>query len=185
MDDHEYNRVNRCKGTIAYSAYMTIHNNTQFRSATNTDALRVRELVFSILHEYGLTEDTSDTDSDLLDIEQSYHTPGGMFDVLVTDEGEIIACVGLYVMREGCCELRKMYLEPAWRGRGLGRRLLDHALARARGLGFNRVELETAGVLKEAITLYESYGFQPIRNTHVCSRCDQAYALDLGPVDES
>ena len=153
----------------------------QLRSATNADAPRVRELVFGILHEYGLTENPHDTDADLFDIEASYRARGGMFDVLVNDAGTIVGCVGLYALSDTCCELRKMYLDKAARGGGLGRRLLDHALARARELGFTRVELETAAVLKEAIGLYESYGFTPIQNTHVCSRCDQAYALDLEP----
>ena len=49
-----------------------------------------------------------------------------------------------------------MYLHKSQRGRGLGKFLLDSALAQARELGFTRVTLETASVLKEAIALYES-----------------------------
>jgi len=77
------------------------------------------------------------------------------------------------------CELRKMYLRRDHRGKGLGKRLLEHALAEARRLGFKRVTLETASVLKEAIRLYESYGFQPYVPTHLSCRCDQAYLLEL------
>jgi len=77
------------------------------------------------------------------------------------------------------CELRKMYLHRDYRGKGLGRGLLEHALAEARRLGFKRVTLETASVLKEAIRLYESYGFKPYRPAHLSCRCDQAYSLDL------
>ena len=72
-----------------------------------------------------------------------------------------------------------MYLLRDHRGRGLGKRLLDHALANARQLGFKTVILETASVLKEAITLYERHGFTPYHPDHLSTRCDQAYRLIL------
>jgi len=77
------------------------------------------------------------------------------------------------------CELRKMYLRRDYRGQGLGKRLLEHALAEARRLGFKTVTLETASVLKEAIRLYETYGFKPYAPSHLSRRCDQAYELRL------
>jgi putative acetyltransferase len=72
-----------------------------------------------------------------------------------------------------------MYLHRDYRGKGHGKRLLEHALAEARRLGFKTITLETASVLKEAIRLYESYGFQPYTPTHLSRRCDQAYRLEL------
>jgi putative acetyltransferase len=77
------------------------------------------------------------------------------------------------------CELRKMYLRRDCRGRGYGKRLLEHALAQARERGFRRITLETASVLKEAIRLYQSYGFVPYTPAHLSPRCDQAYMLEL------
>jgi putative acetyltransferase len=77
------------------------------------------------------------------------------------------------------CEIRKMYLAPGARGKGLGRRLLEHALGKAKILGFSRVELETASVLKETIALYESYGFKKFCAAHLSSRCDSAYYVNI------
>jgi putative acetyltransferase len=74
--------------------------------------------------------------------------------------------------------LREYGLAPV-RGRGLGRRLLDHALVRARALGFRRAVLETNTVLVEAIALYRSQGFAPYRAERVSARCNETYALDL------
>ena len=73
----------------------------------------------------------------------------------------------------------KMYLAPEARGCGWGRRLLEHALARAAELGFRRVVLETASVLQAAIALYERDGFQRYTSSHLAARCDAAYFLDL------
>ena len=72
-----------------------------------------------------------------------------------------------------------MYLQKAYRGKGLGKFLLEDALSRARQLGFKTMILETASVLKEAIALYKNYGFVEYQPDHMSERCDQAYALDL------
>jgi len=77
------------------------------------------------------------------------------------------------------CELRKMYLRRDHRGKGLGKRLLEHALTEARRLGFKTITLETASVLKEAVRLYEASGFKPYTPAHLSHRCDQAYLLKL------
>jgi putative acetyltransferase len=150
-----------------------------FRPATNKDAENVRELVFGVLSQYRLAADPDSTDRDLFDIVGSYAARGGCFEVLVYGPGEIIGSYGLYPLREGVCELRKMYLHRAHRGRGLGKAILRRALDQARKLGFRRVELETASVLQEAIALYESFGFRPFQPEHMSSRCDSAMFLDL------
>jgi putative acetyltransferase len=151
----------------------------RLRPATNADCQRVVDLVYTVLGEYGLQPDPQGTDADLNDIEQSYLQRGGVFYVLEGKDGSIIGSYGLYPMEAGACELRKMYLHRDYRGEGHGRRMLKDALAKAKQLGFKRITLETASVLKEAIRLYESYGFQPYRPDHLSCRCDQAYALDL------
>lgn len=149
------------------------------RPATNADCGTVTELVFRVLAEYGLDPDPESTDADLKDIEAAYQARGGSFDVLEDETGLVIGCVGVYPTGTSTCELRKMYLAPAFRGRGLGRRLLDHALDRARERGFSQVTLETASVLREAIALYVAYGFREYTSDHLAARCDQAFHLDL------
>jgi putative acetyltransferase len=151
----------------------------RLRRASNADGPAVTNLVYGILEEYGLKPDPGATDADLADIEKSYFERGGTFFVLEDHEGSIIGAYGLYPIEGQTCELRKMYLRKSHRGMGLGKFLLDSALAKAKELGFNTVTLETASVLKEAIALYESYGFAQYAPDHMSQRCDQAYVLEL------
>jgi putative acetyltransferase len=151
----------------------------RLRPATNTDCEHIANLVFGVLREYGLKPDPASTDADVKDIESSYFSRGGIFLVLEAQDGSIIGAYGLYPLEEQRCELRKMYLHKAYRGRGLGKLLLDDALSKARQLGFRKIVLETASVLKEAIALYKSYGFVEYTPEHLSSRCDQAYWLEL------
>lgn len=149
------------------------------RRATNADSATVRKLVDGVLQEFGLTLDPKGTDADLEDFDEQYHRRGGDFVVLENAEGKIVGACGLYPLEPGVVELRKMYLARAHRGTGQGRRLLDWALGRARELGFRRVTLETASVLKDAIALYERHGFRrDEQGCHSC-RCDLAYTREL------
>jgi GNAT superfamily N-acetyltransferase len=149
------------------------------RPATNADIPAVRELVFSVLAEFGLKPDPAATDADLSDIRSTYFDRGGRFDVLVNATGGIVGSGGLYAVDRKTVELRKMYLRAEVRGKGQGKRLLDRALAEARRMGFRRMTLETAGVLKAAVAMYERYGFRPYKAAHCSCRCDQTCYLDL------
>ncbi len=155
-------------------------NSIRFRSASNQDGEAVRSLVSTVLQEFGFTPDHSATDSDLFDLETTYIHSGGSFDLLIDQAGEIVGTVGLFPLPDKRCQLRKMYLASAHRGRGLGKRLLQQALNRARQLGFQRIELETANSLEAAIHLYKSFGFKEFIPDHMSSRCNRAYYLELG-----
>lgn len=136
-------------------------------------------MIFAVLAEYGLKGEPGETDKCLRDIEGNYARRGGCFEVVVDAAGRIVGSWGLYPHGPGVCELRKMYVLPEARGFGLGKRLMDRALARAKELGFKRIELDTASRLKEAVGLYKKYGFKEIEKAGIPARCDQAYALDL------
>ena len=155
----------------------------RLRPATNADAGAIRCVVFGVLREYGLPPDPGGLDADLAEPETSYHRAGGSFDVLTDSSGEVVGTVGLFPLGGGLCELRKMYLLARYRGHGLGKRLLRHAISRARELGCARIELETASVLETAAHLYESFGFRPCEPHHVTPRVDRAYYLDLAGPD--
>lgn len=149
------------------------------RPARTADSPAVAELVFAVLKEYGLEPAEGSTDADLADVEAAYSQRGGFFGVVEGENGELIGTYGLYPLKEGVAEIRKMYLLPAARGRGLGGFLLDSLLQLAAEKGFRRLELETAGVLKEAIGLYTKKGFTPVCREEMSCRCDQVFALDL------
>lgn len=149
------------------------------RPATNADSENVKALVFGVLREYGLESDPDGTDADLSDIEANYIRAGGAFEILEDDRGNLLGTVGLFPMDETTVELRKMYFDKTLRGRGFGKKVLERMIERARGLGFKKIYLETASVLREAIGLYEKYGFEPTVEGIHSRRCDAAYFLDL------
>ncbi len=149
------------------------------RSATNADCERVQTLVFGILREYGLEPDFEGTDRDIADIETHYLKRGGVFEIIEdAPEGNLLGTCGLYPLDAETVELRKMYFSPELRGKGFGKKTLTRMIKKSRALGFKKIYLETAVVLKEAVALYEKFGFQPTDEKHT-PRCDAAYFLNL------
>jgi N-acetylglutamate synthase-like GNAT family acetyltransferase len=148
------------------------------RSATNDDCARVQMLVFGVLREYDLAPDPQGTDRDIADIEAHYTKRGGTFEVIEDRQGNLLGTVGLYPLSDETVELRKMYFAKELRGRGIGKKTLERMIAAARAKGFKKIYLETASVLKEAVHLYEKFGFAPSDEKHT-PRCDAAYSLNI------
>lgn len=152
----------------------------KIRSANNRDVDSIKNLIFEVLIEYGLKPDPNGTDADLNDIETHYINRGGVFEVVEQEDGQIIGTAALYPKDNGVCELRKMYLSRATRGKGLGRQLMERFLEHARQRGFHRMELDTASALVEAIQMYQRFGFRQAEPEHpLPSRCNKFYILDL------
>jgi putative acetyltransferase len=88
----------------------------------------------------------------------AFAAPGGHF-VVAYDDGRAVACGGLarYGEREG--EIRRMYVAPEARGRGLGKGVLAALEDAARALGYEALRLETGDLQPEAIGLYERAGY--------------------------
>lgn len=85
----------------------------------------------------------------------------GVF-LLARDDKAAVGCVALRLLGDGAGELKRLYVAPAARGRGLGRRLVAAAEAWAAAAGCRRVVLETGGDQAEAVGLYERTGYRRI-----------------------
>ena len=90
-----------------------------------------------------------------------FQPPAGAF-LVAFEEGEPIACGGVGRYDEVTAEIRRMYVVPAHRGKGLGRAILEALEDAARGLGYTKSRLETGNEAPEALGLYTSSGYEPI-----------------------
>ena len=152
--------------------------NITLRDIRDNEQDDVYAIVKSVLQPFGLQVDPDGTDKDLSDIRGFYIDKGGCFKV-IADDGVIIGSYGLFPLSLVICELRKMYLLPAYQGRGLGRLMMEDALAEARQRQFKEMVLETNSVLERAGRLYQKYGFEKYRPEHLSDRCDCAMRLRL------
>ena len=94
-------------------------------------------------------------------LERMYGPPGGVF--LILRAGERTAgCVALEDSGDKVCEMKRLFLRPEFRGRGLGRRCAEEIVRIAREVGYAALRLHTLPSMRAAIALYRSMGFREI-----------------------
>jgi putative acetyltransferase len=129
------------------------------------------EVVRSLFREYadslGFSLSFQGFEEELAGLPGPYAPPPGRLMLAFTEAGEGAAgepagCAALRPLEPGVCELKRMYIPPAFRGRGLGRLLAERLLAEARRAGYESIRLDTIDTMKEALGLYRSLGFREI-----------------------
>lgn len=100
-------------------------------------------------------------EEELATLPGAYASPQGRL-LLALAAGWPAGCVGLRPFEPGVCEMKRLYVRPAWRGTGLGRRLAETVIALGRDLGYEAMRLDTLPSLVAANRLYESLGFVEI-----------------------
>lgn len=156
---------------------MNLPNNYSFLAAKNSHGQIANEIIFSVLDEYGLGGYTHHSDDSLDEIEKSF--ADGFFGLIQNEQEKIIGTFGLYKISETNCEIRKMYLLPEARGKGLGKWMVHFLIEKARELKFQKIELDTASVLLEAIELYKKVGFKEVQACNDSPRCDRAFEMEI------
>jgi putative acetyltransferase len=155
------------------------------RSWQPGDRNAVVALIDQVLTEYCLTCEPTGSDRDAREVETCYWETGGEFWV-VEQAGALVGTGAYRPTSRGprAVELRKMFLLPQARGQGLGRYLLTTLEAAIARQGFDEIWLETASVLKQAVGLYETSGYEPTTGVET-ARCDRIYCKRLvqPPVD--
>jgi putative acetyltransferase len=149
------------------------------RSWEPKDRQPAANVIASVLSEYGLGWEPTGADEDVLKIETYYHEVGGEFWV-VEQQGEVVGTSAYYPVKRGknAVEIRKMYLLPAVRGKGLGKFLLQQLEQVIINRQFQTIWIETASILKEAVQLYERSGYEPATGVET-KRCDRIYVKYL------
>jgi putative acetyltransferase len=127
---------------------------------------QVRELFLEYAQSLGFSLCFQNFDKELAGLPGDYAPPAGRL-LLVEYDGQLAGCValhGLAASNGNCiCEMKRLYLRPEFRGKGLGRALAERIITEAREIGYQRMRLDTVEpVMKDAVAMYRRLGFREI-----------------------
>lgn len=133
---------------------------TQAESATQI--AQARELFLEYAQSLGFSLCFQNFDTELAGLPGDYAPPQGRL-LLVEYENQLAGCVALHQLSEKICEMKRLYLRPQFRGKGLGRAIADRIITEARQIGYERMRLDTVEpVMKDAVAMYRRLGFKEI-----------------------
>lgn len=135
---------------------------TRIRPASGRDDTETaRKLFREYADALGVDLGFQDWERELSELPGAYAPPRGAL-FLAEDEGTFLGCVALRPLDSETCEMKRLYVRPQGRGRGLGRRLAERAIEEGRRLGYARMRLDTLPFMSEAKALYHGLGFREI-----------------------
>ena len=133
------------------------------QAVTQDDIARARQL----FEEYAASLDFSlcfqNFDEELAGLPGGYAPPEGAL-LLAYSSDQVAGCVALRALETGVCEMKRLYVKPAFRGLGLGKKLVDAIIAEGRRKGYRAMRLDSAPMQERAQALYRKVGFVDIES---------------------
>lgn len=159
MEKQELHSVSPPSAISAGSAV----NAFEFLEAESPEQIaHVRELFLEYAQSLGFSLCFQGFDQELASLPGDYAPPGGRL-VLATTNAQPAGCVALHKITPEICEMKRLYVRPEFRGKGLGRELAEKIIAEARQMGYKKLRLDTVEPrMQKAVAMYRQLGFYEI-----------------------
>jgi putative acetyltransferase len=138
-----------------------------FQVESPTHLAQSRELFLEYAQSLSFSLCFQNFDKELAELPGDYAPPHGRL-LLVEYDGNLAGCVALHKLDSQIgemqiCEMKRLYLRLAFRGKGLGRALAQRIIAEARQIGYRKMRLDTVEpVMKDAVAMYYKLGFREV-----------------------
>lgn len=135
----------------------------EFKIAVSNQEFEIGKNLFrAYAKELGLDLAFQNFDYELENMQRQYCEPEGTLLIVYLKNSQPIGCFGIRKLDDTICELKRMYLDSKFRGRGIGKKLMEESIKIGSKLGYKKIRLDTLSTMKSAIGLYKKYGFYEI-----------------------
>lgn len=134
-----------------------------FTEATSDDHFAMAAQLFKeYASQIGIGLEFQNFEEEVRNLERQYARPQGVIYLIFDLKGAAIGCFGIRKLESTIAELKRMYVKPKFRGRGIGREMLKKSKDIGRQLEYQKMRLDTLSTMHAAIALYETMGFYEI-----------------------
>lgn len=135
---------------------------TIVQASSPAQIAQARELFLEYAASLGFSLCFQNFDAELAGLPGDYAPPDGCL-LLAEYDGQLAGCGSLHKFEADICEMKRLYLRPQFRGKGIGRTIAERLITEARAIGYTRMRLDTVGpVMKDAVVMYRKLGFKEI-----------------------
>ena len=131
------------------------------KATTGQDLGEARKLFLEYASSLGFDLSFQKFDEEIARFPGEYSSPQGCI-LIALEDGAVAGCVAMRKIDEGICEMKRLYVRPEFRRRGLGKALALEIVEEARRAGYERMRLDTVPSMAEAIALYRLLRFNTI-----------------------
>jgi putative acetyltransferase len=154
------------QASSAFSALSAVKGLSFTQAESPAQLAQARELFLEYAQSLGFSLCFQNFDKELAGLPGHYAPPDGRL-LLVEYESQLAGCVALHKLGSEAgyefSEMKRLYLRPQFRGKGLGRALADRIIGEARAIGYQRMRLDTVEpVMQDAVAMYRRLGFKEI-----------------------
>jgi len=135
----------------------------RFQRAESDEYLEiVKKLFLEYAHSLEFSLGFQDFEEEIARMPGHYGPPHGCILLALVDDRPA-GCVALRRLEEGICEMKRLYVRPEFRGRGIGKALSEKIIEEAGKIGYVKIRLDTLRSMKEANSIYRDQGFHEIK----------------------
>ena len=146
----------------AISASSAVKSLSLHQAESPAQISQARELFLEYAKSIGFSLCFQNFDHELANLPGDYAPPYGRL-LLAEYAGELAGCIALHKLEDHIAEMKRLYIRPKFRGKGLGRALAEKISDEARGAGYKSLRLDTVEpVMKDAVAMYRKLGFTEI-----------------------
>jgi ribosomal protein S18 acetylase RimI-like enzyme len=154
--------------TTRFAIPLQAHDNedvtglTILQASSAAQIAHIRELFLEYAASLGFSLCFQNFDQELATLPGDYAPPEGRL-LLAEYEDQLAGCVALHKLEPRICEMKRLYIRPQFRGKGLGRQMAEHLIAEARTMNYRHMRLDTVEpVMQDAVGMYRKLGFKEI-----------------------
>jgi ribosomal protein S18 acetylase RimI-like enzyme len=128
---------------------------------TEEEIIKAKELIIEYIK--WLNQDLSfqNIDDELMNFPQRYKEPDGSF-IIAKDNNNIVGCVGLKKLDGNICEMKRLFVNDKYKGKGIGKKLVEKIIEEAKNKKYKKMRLDTLRTMKKASKIYNENNFYEI-----------------------